>query len=339
MPGTDTATVLYLRALALLMAAHGQSVEELLRDVRVDPSVLADCDARLPTDVIARVWERVAEATSDPFLGIHAAEAAPPHVFHVLDHAAANQPTLEGAARTVVQFYRLCDPAIGMRFALTREGAIVSFAFALHESYSRQWAEALAGLIVCRARKLSGVDEIAPERVRFQHPRPPLVDELSRVFRCPIDFDGASTELVFGHALLALPVRGANEFLSDLIEEHAVKQLRAMESDRCADTVGRIVIALLRKEVPRLETVAKKMGCSGRTLQQRLKREDSSFERVMDQVRRHLALQYLANPEIRLLEVPLLLKYSEPSPFYRAFLRWTGMTPAQYRAQHCPRVA
>ena len=59
----------------------------------------------------------------------------------------------------------------------------------------------------------------------------------------------------------------------------------------------------------------------------------------MDEVRHHLALRYVTNPEIRLLEVPLLLKYSEPSPFYRAFARWTGMTPAQYRAQRGPNVA
>jgi len=119
MRGADTATVLYLRAVALLLAAHGRSIDGLLAEVRVDPCLLADCDARVPTDAIARVWERVAEVTGDAFVGLHAAETAPPHIFHVLDHAAANQPTLEQAARTVVRYYRLCDPALGMRFHLS----------------------------------------------------------------------------------------------------------------------------------------------------------------------------------------------------------------------------
>jgi AraC-like DNA-binding protein len=126
-------------------------------------------------------------------------------------------------------------------------------------------------------------------------------------------------------------VIGASEFLRRLIEQHAARQLRDLESERHTDAVGRIVTALLRSEVPRLETVARRVGCSVRTLQQHLKAEKSSFERVLDGVRRQLALQYLEKPDIRILDVSLLLQYSDPSPFHRAFVRWTGMTPAQYR--------
>jgi AraC-like DNA-binding protein len=332
MPNPDTATVLYLRALALLVAGHGRSYEALFRQLDVDPGLLADCDARLPTKVIARVWERVAEDLGDAFLGVHAAENAPPMVFHVLDHAAAHQPTLEAAARTVVQYYRLCDPALGMRFARTRAGAVVSFAFAAPDGYSRQWAEALAGLIVERARQLSGEQAVAPAHVRFQHPRPPRTDELARFFRCPLEFNGATTELTFPPRYLSLAVTGASPFLSQLIEAHAREQLRTMESESSADVVGRLIVTVMATETPRLETVARRLGCSARTLQERLRREESSFAKALDKVRHDLALHYVADPTIRLLEVPLLLQYSEPSPFYRAFNRWTGMTPAQYRA-------
>jgi AraC-like DNA-binding protein len=327
----DTAAVFYLRALALLVEAHGSSVDAFWAELGVDPAVLADCDARIPKAIVARGWKRLAEMTGDAFLGVHGAEFAPSHIFHVVDHASANQPTLVEAARTMVRYNRLCDPAIDMRFTVNQEGAVITYTFDLNDCYSRHWAESLAAMIVCRARRLSEVEDVAPLRVRFQHPSPPSIDELLRVFRCPIEFDGPVSEVVFKHADMSLPVKGASEFLSRLIEQHATKQLESLQSERWTDAVGRIVVALLRSEVPRIETAARRLGCSVRTLQQRLKEEKSSFERVLDDVRRQLALQYLENPDIRILDVSLLLQYSDPSPFHRAFVRWTGMAPAQYR--------
>ncbi|MBK6533536.1 MAG: helix-turn-helix transcriptional regulator [Deltaproteobacteria bacterium] len=80
-----------------------------------------------------------------------------------------------------------------------------------------------------------------------------------------------------------------------------------------------------------LKRVAAQLRMSERSLQRRLADEGESFDAIVDALRRDLALRYLADPKIAVAEVAYLLGYSEPSPFHRAFKRWTGRTPAEAR--------
>jgi AraC-like DNA-binding protein len=82
---------------------------------------------------------------------------------------------------------------------------------------------------------------------------------------------------------------------------------------------------------PELERIARRLGMGGRTLQRRLAERGLVWKTVVEDVRRELALQYLHEPTLPLSQVAFLLGYSELSAFYRAFRRWTGSTPAEYR--------
>jgi len=73
------------------------------------------------------------------------------------------------------------------------------------------------------------------------------------------------------------------------------------------------------------------LGLSQRTLQRRLSDEGTTFARIVDRTRRELSEHYLTEPNVAAFEVAFLLGYSEPSAFHRAFRRWTGMTPQEFR--------
>jgi AraC-like DNA-binding protein len=94
---------------------------------------------------------------------------------------------------------------------------------------------------------------------------------------------------------------------------------------------------LLEREAPRIGTVARQVGCSVRTLQARLRKEGTTYEKLLDEARRQMAIQYVEDDSIRLMEIPLLLQFAEPSPFHRAFRRWTGTTPLEYRRRRLSR--
>lgn len=80
-----------------------------------------------------------------------------------------------------------------------------------------------------------------------------------------------------------------------------------------------------------LSLVAEQMLMSERSLQRRLESEGTRFAKLADEVRKELALRYIADRHLALGEVAYLLGFADPSPFHRAFKRWTGMTPAVAR--------
>lgn len=96
--------------------------------------------------------------------------------------------------------------------------------------------------------------------------------------------------------------------------------------------VEREVEALL-PEGARMDAVARALGCSRQTLYRRLREERGTFEAVVEAVRRRLALRLLRDPGISVKEVAYRLGFAEPAAFSRAFKRWTGRSPAAWRAR------
>ena len=90
---------------------------------------------------------------------------------------------------------------------------------------------------------------------------------------------------------------------------------------------------MVKPQFPTVQQVADHLNVSVRTLQRKLKQEGFTFQEVMDQLRKDFAMDYLSRPELSVGEVAFLLSYAETSAFSRAFKRWTGMTPVEYREQ------
>jgi AraC-like DNA-binding protein len=83
-----------------------------------------------------------------------------------------------------------------------------------------------------------------------------------------------------------------------------------------------------------IETVARALATSTRSLQRRLAEAGISYQQLLDNTRRDAADEYLADPRLSIGEVAYLLGYSEPAAFHRAFKRWNGITPQSFRKQH-----
>ena len=92
-----------------------------------------------------------------------------------------------------------------------------------------------------------------------------------------------------------------------------------------------IVSSLLRDGYPDVHSVAKMMGLSARTLQRRLSDEGVTYGRVVARARFDLAQRMLEDPACKVIEVALDLGYSDPAHFARAFARWTGLAPREFR--------
>jgi AraC-like DNA-binding protein len=97
------------------------------------------------------------------------------------------------------------------------------------------------------------------------------------------------------------------------------------------ERIRRMLRAHLRDEMPSLEEVGKALGVTPQTLRRRLQDEGQGYQAIKDDLRRDIAIEYLARPDLTLIEIANLLGFSEPSTFHRAFKKWTGVAPGEYR--------
>ena len=134
--------------------------------------------------------------------------------------------------------------------------------------------------------------------------------EYERLFGAPVHNNAAGCWLVFDAALLDLPITPRPNF---------------------ASRVRATIAGLIEGGSCCIEDVAGELAVSARTLQRRLESEGTTFAEVYDETRRATAMEYLRNPRVAIKDAAFRVGFSEPSTFYRAFRRWTGATPADYR--------
>lgn len=172
--------------------------------------------------------------------------------------------------------------------------------------------------------------------VWFTHERPARIDAYAHTFpggvlRFASPFNG----FVFDKQYLDTPVESADPALHALIRKHADALLAGLPA--VANVTAR-VRELLAKELsggnPSADNIARQIPMGTRTLGRRLEQEGTTFKELLDELRRRLALGYVAGSELALSEIALLLGFSQVAAFHRAFKRWTGQTPLEYRRTH-----
>jgi AraC-like DNA-binding protein len=183
-------------------------------------------------------------------------------------------------------------------------------------------------------RELTGIDW-KPQEVHFEHEQPKNTSEHERIFRAPIYFNKQLTKLIFDSSILLLPIVDADLILGSLLERQA-KELLAKPSQNEATFVNQVK-QLIRQNLPngeaKMEIICRKLGTSTRTFQRKLKEEGTSFQKLLEETQREMSEFYLQKPNIAICEVAYLMGFSQSSAFHRAFRRWTGLTPKEFRVQ------
>jgi len=323
-------SAVFARGLLAQAKALGLSVSGLVD--WLPASADDDGDARLSLEQMRAIWTELAARSGDEDLGLRMAQELAPGMFSALDYAVRNSATLGDAYACMTRYNRVLHS--GVTVVLRVEGDEASLAH--HQSrgatrHATEWAVA-TWLVI--GRQLVGRDWV-PRRVEFEHPRPARVDAHERLFRAPLVFSADRNAVVFDRELLAAPVHQADPQLRQLLEQYALRKLAALvpASTSVAD---RARSALMRAFASsgdfRLDTIADQLGVSARTLQRQIRQEGHvSYQQLVDATRRDLALRYLKESTISIGEAAFLLGFSEPSAFHRAFKRWTGGTPQQFR--------
>lgn len=313
------------------LRALDADVEGLLARVGLTLERVQDPDARFPIEVGIELAVLAAEATGDEALGLHLSERYVPGVFGVLDYLAHSSRTLGEAVHNLCRYNRLLQDVVETVLDVRGDRAFIwQRAFGAVRPPPGITENAIANLVVI-GRELTGAP-VVPIEVHFTHAEPGYSSEHARIFRCPIRFEAERDGVILRAEELNLPLPNADPALCAILDRHAQQLLAQLPRvPKFSQRVRELVAAELRERAPTSAAIAKKLHLSERTLRRRLQEEETTYENLVDGLRRALAERYMGEPNLSIDEVALMLGYSESNAFRRAFTRWHGESPAKYR--------
>ena len=197
--------------------------------------------------------------------------------------------------------------------------------------------DALVAAQLRMCRSLLGRD-YSPLLVELRRPRPVIIDDFDRLLRAPLRFGASHNRLVFDSAAIECPLEGGNPELARHSDAIALQYLARIERDDIQARVREVLMQRLERSEPSQEEVAEQLYMSARTLQRKLGDSGTTYKEILDETRHALALAYLSAPHHSVSDVTYLLGFSCGSSFTRAFRRWTGQSPSDWRASTASRV-
>jgi AraC-like DNA-binding protein len=305
------------------------------RGIELLPNELALGDSkRVPISRLNALWQAIVLRSGDPNFGLHLGEAADGRMSGgILSSVMLNCATLESAFEKLARYHDLATDFVRLRLDHRPEMAhLVWETVDATIPLDRHYIETVfCGLAFPLRRLTQG--QVQPVEIRFTHACPADISEHRRIFGCPLCFDCPQNELLLRPADLATPIFQANPHLLKRLEQFTQETLAQLyPPDTWAEKVVDLIRAgLAQGEKPALDGVAAQLAFGPRQLQNKLKQEGSSYQVLLDQVRKELALQYLNAPRMTVCEIAFLLGFSEQSAFNHAFKRWTGRQPGEYR--------
>lgn len=178
--------------------------------------------------------------------------------------------------------------------------------------------------LAARRIPLLGVDYCEPE--------PSEGTETYRLFQAPVSYNQPHYGIRFEARWLDLPVVQNAQSLREFLRQAPASLLvKYRDQASVTERIRRLLRRHINDELPSLDAVGKALSMTPQTLRRRLREEGQGYQAIKDDLRRDIAIEYLAQPELSLIEIANLLGYSEPSTFHRAFKSWTGVAPGEYR--------
>jgi AraC-like DNA-binding protein len=337
---TNTGDTLSIASLNLILFAArqlGADADALARAVGISPEQLRDPDGRVLVRQVQALWRETVVATGDPNIALKLGEIVNPVSIGVLAYVMMHSPTLGRAFDKLCQYQDIVCEGIRTTGRITSSAeAGNQFVLSLHITsadiiYPQYALNSELSIYLSAMRALTG-HPIAAREVHFSYPRPVDTREHERVFApARLTFDAPETAMVLDAALLDLPVLNANPSLSVLFEKHATDILTKLKALSLSSRVKSEIVTMMKGEEPTLAAVADRLAMGVRTLQLHLKEEGTTYQQLLDDVRKELAVSHLREPNLSTTDIAYLLGFAEPSVFFRSFKKWTGQTPGAYR--------
>jgi AraC-like DNA-binding protein len=329
-PRLPTATGFAAQQAVAALRKHGIDPAPLLERLGLSEQDLNKDQNRISAEAQAKLLEFAAEALHDPALGLHLALKVNPREMGLLFYVASAAKDLGEALALFARYCRIVNEAIRVQLKQRDSDLSVEAHFAgVRRFRTAQNAEFGVALILKMLRQITGRN-VHPTSITLVHMRNSDSREFERFCGCQVEFGESSGQVVFSAQSLAAPLITEDVHLLDALRPicDAAAKLRETAPGSLRSLVENEAQKLLPHGKAQRQNIAKRLAMSPRTLARRLADEGTTFEDIVDELRRSLALQYIKNPSISLSQVAWLLGYEGSTSFNHAFRRWTGIPPS-----------
>ncbi|CAM3970636.1 AraC family transcriptional regulator [Ectopseudomonas alcaliphila] len=324
----------FTQALAGALREQGQRPEPLFEQFGLDAASLSEPRARLSIPRFMRLGHSAIALCEEPALGLDMGRHSHPSQIGLAGICAAQAPDLREAARTLTRFEPLYAANYRGRSGFDEDprGAwLLFYSISPYNAYNRFVVDSvLAGW---QTNLGQVVDRpITPEKVEIEFPAPDYGERYEALFGCPVEFAASANRLRLSNDTLALRnpqhCPGTWRHLVELCERE-LEQLTRTRSLR--ERVIQLLGPLLHGHEPDLQEVARSLQLPSWTLRRKLAEEGTQFRTILNDTRRDLATAYIRDTELAFGEIAYLLGFASAEAFQRAFKRWLGQTPGDYR--------
>ena len=321
--------------IAKAIDSYGQNSRQLFAEAGLDHHKLRDPLARFPYPAVVRLWKLATETCGDPSFGLTVAQHWHPTTFYALGYAWLASSTLDEAFDCAARYTRIVNTAASGIIRVERSPASFRVIFdashvRLSEPPPDAAADAALAVFVRMCREAYG-ERFDPLRVMLQHPDPGRPARYQQEFRCPVVFSQAENAIWLEPDIAVEPLATANPELVRVNDQIVTDYLARLDR---ADIVMRVRSRLI-EHLPSGScdetTIAGELNLSLRSLQRKLKDRGVSFSQLLEDTRRELGRDYVRDSQHSINEIAYLLGFTEPGNFSRAFRRWYGKTPSEYR--------
>ena len=317
----------------IAQAVQGAGLEPsaLFKEVGLDLDSLRDPNVRIPADALIELLSLASERCDDPLLGLHLARYVHPTTFYSLGMAMFFSENLADFIERYVTYYRMITTNDKLE---SREGeGVLQIVATAREGMPMVpiRIDGFAAISVSTMRVALGDNDFAPQSVILARPRPEgYEDRYDRFFGCEVTYGGESSVISIGAKELQRTLLTANPELGKMYQQLTEEYLKKIDR---ADFPGRVhneLVKLLPTGVSGKDQVAQALNMSTRTLYNKLESAGTTYREVLDDTRQTLAKEYICQ-DLPIYEIAYLIGFSDTANFSRAFKKWTGQSPVEYR--------
>jgi AraC-like DNA-binding protein len=318
----------WVKAIGRALDAAGCNGAALMAEAGFNFHDLDGPNARCSIAKAAQLWRIAVAATGDPAFGIKVASHLKHTSFHALGYGLSASSTLKEAFERVRRYCYVVSDAVDYRFI--KCGAEYQFFIEPMACVPFESVDALVGAYLRMCRSLIGRNH-SPLLIELRRPPPAVLDDFHRLLRAPLKFGAEHNRLTFDAESIERPLDGGNPELARHSDAIANQYLERVDRHNVEARVRKVLAQRLEGNEPSQEEVADLLNVSARTLQRKLGEGGTTFKEILDETRHTLALAYLSEPQYSVSDVTYLLGFSCASSFTRAFRRWTGRSPSDWR--------
>lgn len=331
MPREGQMRIAHLGAFPALASHFGSDHQRLLERHDINPQHIQRPDELIACTSFTSLLEDCSSRFNDPLFGIRLAQLHEPDVYGCVIALCRSAPTMREAINSFIKYIRIThSPASVMELVEGKHTAEYRW-FVSKDLGCNQQANFLAALLMTKLLRQFGGPQFQPHYVNLAVDiRHRDFTTLEGFFGCGFHRTTADNAIAFPREFLDRRIPSASRLLFTLLSSY-LDQVKASQHESITQKVANYIRGTLSSGHCCIEHCAQRLGMAVRTLQSKLSEANSEFSVILEEQRIELAHSYLKQPQLTLDEVAANLGYAEQSSFGRAFKRWTGISPGQFR--------